>query len=312
MAATRHVYEVYVRAAPERVWQAITDPAFTTRYFHRTAFESALEPGSAYRYTQPDGSDALVGEIVDVEPERRLVMTFRMVYDASLADEPPSRVEWVLTPVGDGHTRLTLRHGDLALSPRTWAKVRLGWTYILDSMKSLLETGEALGDIDDPEADLVPDDIDGSWHRAQGVAANNATWDVLGTPAGERMPEANEAMVRTAYAAAYHWSLAAGRGPENEARAEWLLSRVWAVRGNGQLALHHADRCSVVTAVAGLTDFDLAYSLEARARALACLGRDEEALAALDDARSVAIADDEDRKILDDDLRGGPWFGLMA
>ena len=57
-------------------------------------------------------------------------------------------------------------------------------------------------------------------------------------------------------------------------------------------------------------DFDLAYAHEARARALACLGRLDEAGAELAAARAVPIADDEDRKILDGDLAAGPWYGL--
>ena len=44
-AAPVHVYQTYIRAGAEQVWQAITDPAFTTRYFHQTAFEAALGTG---------------------------------------------------------------------------------------------------------------------------------------------------------------------------------------------------------------------------------------------------------------------------
>ena len=65
-------------------------------------------------------------------------------------------------------------------------------------------------------------------------------------------------------------------------------------------------------ASAGLADFDLAYAHEARARALACLGRLEEAEAELTAARAVPIADDDDRQIVDGDLAAGPWFGSAA
>ena len=66
-----------------------------------------------------------------------------MLYDAEMAAEPPSRVEWTLTPATeDGAvTRATMRHGDLAMSPKTWESVRVGWVPIIDSMKTLLETG---------------------------------------------------------------------------------------------------------------------------------------------------------------------------
>ena len=138
-----HIYQTYIRASAEQVWQAITDPEFTKRYWHRTAFESAFEPGSPYRMVLPDGSDAVVGTIEEVEPNRRLVMTWRILYDAAAVDEPPSRIEWLLTEGDDGVTKVTTIHRDLALSPVTEASVRDGWFWVLQSMKSLLETGEA-------------------------------------------------------------------------------------------------------------------------------------------------------------------------
>ena len=147
-------------------------------------------------------------------------------------------------------------------------------------------------------------------HRSQGITANNATWDWLGKPDGERTTDDEEAMTRSAYAAAYHWSRAARRGPENDARAEWLLSRVWAVRRNGGLALYHADRCMAVCDAAELADFDRAYAHESRARALACLGRADEAAAERAAAAAVPIVDDEDRRIVEGDLASEPWFGI--
>jgi hypothetical protein len=242
-------------------------------------------------------------------------MTFKMLFAPNLAEEPASRVEWVLTPVGSTATRLTLRHNDLARSPGTWATAKFGWVYLLDGIKTLLETGSPLGTIDDPAAApdaQVADEVDGDWHRAQGIEANNATWEWLAKPDGERTDEDDELMTRSAYTAAYHWARAKGRGPENEARAEWLLSRVWVVRGEGALALRHADRCAAAGAAGGLQDFDLAYAHEARARALACLGRDDEARASLAAARAVPIADDEDRAILEGDLDSGPWYGISV
>ena len=123
------------------------------------------------------------------------------------------------------------------------------------------------------------------------------------------MPDTTELLTR-AYAASYHWARAAGRTPENAARASWLLSRCHVVVGNGELALHHADECASVVADADLRDFDLGYAHEARARALAALGRIDEAAAELAAARAVEVADDDDRKIFESDLDAPPWFGL--
>jgi len=151
--------------------------------------------------------------------------------------------------------------------------------------------------------------VDPSTHRAVAIEANNATWELLGRPEDERTPADAEEMTRRAYAAAYHWDRAEGSGPANTARADWLLARVWAVRGEGTLALHHARRCLHTCDTAGLTDFDLAYAHEAMARALACLGDAAAARRHLASARAVPVADPEDRALLEADLTGEPWFG---
>jgi uncharacterized protein YndB with AHSA1/START domain len=306
MPAPRHVFRIHIRATPEEVWRAITDPAFTQQYFHRTAFESTLEPGSRMRYVLPDGADAVVGEVEEVEPPRRLVMTWRALYDPAMAEEPPSRVEWHLEDGGEGVTRVTTIHRDLAFSPATSASVGEGWTWILDSMKSLLETGTALPAAEPARA--VVYDADGEWHRAAAVEANNSTWELLDR--SDRTPDEVDDLLGRAYASTYHWRRAARRGPENQARGSWLVSHVHAVLGHGELALYHAERCAEVVEEAGLQDFDLAYAHEARARALACLGRLDEAAAELTSAHAVPVGDDEDRKIVESDLAAGPWYGL--
>ncbi|MFM8997754.1 MAG: hypothetical protein ACKOJD_06540, partial [Candidatus Limnocylindrus sp.] len=102
--------------------------------------------------------------------------------------------------------------------------------------------------------------IDPAAHRTLAVDANNATWEILGKDLSKISEDDAEEMTRRAYAAAYHWQRAEGTIPANEARANWLLSRVWAVRQNGELALHHALRCLTVCESAGLQDFDLAYA----------------------------------------------------
>jgi tetratricopeptide (TPR) repeat protein len=153
-------------------------------------------------------------------------------------------------------------------------------------------------------------ELDSDWHRAQGVAAFNATWELLG--AETRTAAENEEMTRRAYASAYHWDRATARIPVNAARADWLLSRVWVVQGNGELALQAADRCLATCVEHGLVDFDLAYAHEGRARALASLGRHDEAAAALLLAKAVPVADNEDRELVESDLASEPWFGLSA
>ena len=302
MAITRHQYRIYVKAPTERVWQGITDPDFTRRYFHGTAFQSSLEPGAPARYVMADGSDAVEGTIEVAEPPHRLVMTWRFLYDATMAEEPPGRVEWLLTPAGDSLTRVDVSHGDLFRSPVTWAHVKDGWVWILDGLKSLIETGEPLPDETLNIPDIV-DDAGASWHRFQAVEANNSIWDLVGKD--DRTPADDEEMIRRAYAAAYHWERAAGTGPANEARARYMLAKVHVLAGLPDRGLHYADACLEATLAAGLVDFDLAYAHEVRARALKALGRVEEAQAEWDAALAVPIADDEDRAIVESDMADG-------
>jgi tetratricopeptide (TPR) repeat protein len=259
-----------------------------------------------------DDSDAVEGVIETCEPPHRLVMSWRVLYDAEMAIEPPSRVEWTLTPANDDGTvtRVTLRHGDLAFSPKTWSNVRLGWVQVIDGLKTLLETGSQLPDVDADAHAVDPAEIEGGWHRSEAVAASNATWELLD---GRDLTadEADELLGR-AYAAAHHWRRAAGATVVNNARASWLLSRVHAVLGHGDVAHHHAQRCASLTAGApdDMSDFDHAYVFEAQARALACLGRLDEAGEAYRRAKAVQIADDQDRTIMHADLAAEPWYGL--
>ena len=155
---------------------------------------------------------------------------------------------------------------------------------------------------------MADDTFDAAAHRRLASDANNSVWELL----DGRVHSADEGdeLLSRAYAAAYHWQRAADRGPQNLARASWLLSRCHVVLGHGELALHHADRAAQVVADAGLRDFDLGYAHEARARALAALGRNDEAAAELAAARAVEVSDAEDRKIFEADLEAPPWFGL--
>ena len=161
-----------------------------------------------------------------------------------------------------------------------------------------------------PTDPVGPDADPAEVHRRSAIEANNGTWDFLGKPAADRTPIDDEAMTMSAYAAAYHWRRAARRTPANEARAQWLLAKVWIARGEAALALEHAERCRAVVAEAGLVDFDLAYAHEVMARALAMLGRSDEARSERAAALAVPIGDDEDRAIVEADLAAGPWFGL--
>lgn len=309
MAAPKHVYETFVRATPDEVWAAITRPEFTERYFHRTRFEADLVPGSPYRYVFAGGEPAVDGVIEEVEEGRRLVITWHVLYDAAMAEEPPGRVEWLLRPANDEATvtRVTLRHYDLGMSPLTSNGVAIGWVGVLDNMKTLLETGEPLGDI---ATEPLEDTTGRSDERRLAAAANNAAWELLARD--DLSADELDELIERGYASAYHWRTATDVGAIQRARAAWMLSRIHVVARHGELALHHARRCAELTAAAGdhAADFDHAYAEEAMARALALAGDLDAAAAALARARAVEVVDDEDRSIVESDLAAGPWFGL--
>jgi uncharacterized protein YndB with AHSA1/START domain len=307
MAITKHIYQTFIKATPEQVWEAIIEPGWTRRYFHHTAFDQPPVEGAPYRTSIDNGQPAVDGVIEVLDPPRRLVMTWHVLYDAAMAEEPPSRVEWLLDAVGDGLTRLRLEHGDLGLSPLTWANVKDGWFYVLDGLKTVVETGESLPPLS-VSLEPVAVDANGDWHRIQGIESFNGTWSFIEQP--DRTADDDEAMIQSAYASAYHWSKATGRTIANDARGQWILSRVHVLVGRGDTALYHARRCAAAVEAGGLDDFDLGYALEATARSLALLGRNAEAAPIRATAAAVPIADPEDRKIFESDLAGGPWFAL--
>ena len=143
----RQVYQVFIRATPDQLWDAITRPEFTTRYFYGSRVETTGEPGTPFRHRAPD-SDELWGDNVVLESERprRLVHTWRSLYDAELAAEPASRVTWEIEPQPGGVCRLTVVHDELEGSPKTAASVSGGWMFIISGLKTLLETGQPLAD----------------------------------------------------------------------------------------------------------------------------------------------------------------------
>ena len=307
MAITRHQYRTYIKAPIEQVWNALLDPAFTRRYFHDTAFEAPPVSSQAYRMLMADGQPAIDGAIEALEAPHRLVQTWHFLDDAAMAAEPPSRVEWTLAVAGKGLTRLDVVHGDLARSPVTWAFVGEGWPWILGGLKTVLETGDVLPEVSAqprPAEVAAAGDAAGDWHRAQGIECNNSIWELVGNEA--RSAADDEEMLRRAYSSAYHWQRARGTAPANEARALYMLAKVHLLTGQGARSLHYADACLAHCVQHGLVDFDLAYSHEARARALRDLGREDEGLAAWAIARQVPIVDPKDRDIVEADFADAP------
>lgn len=137
-----HVYEIYIESTPERVWQAITDPELTQRYYFGTRIESDFGAGAPYVYRGADGAAMLDGTIVESQPPRRLVMTFRPLWMGQGEDTPISRVTWEIEP-DEEQSKLTLIHEGLEPGSDIANDVRSGWAKIISAMKTVLETERA-------------------------------------------------------------------------------------------------------------------------------------------------------------------------
>jgi uncharacterized protein YndB with AHSA1/START domain len=143
MAESRFVYVTYIRTTPEKLWQALRDPEFTHRYWAETRQESDWKPGSPWRIMIPDGRVGDSGEVVEIDPPRRLVLTWRNEFRPELHEEGYSRLTYELEPEGDA-VKLTLVHEMDRPGSKLIGAVSGGWPAILASLKSLLETGEPL------------------------------------------------------------------------------------------------------------------------------------------------------------------------
>jgi uncharacterized protein YndB with AHSA1/START domain/DNA-binding transcriptional ArsR family regulator len=139
----RSVSQVFIRATPDEVWRAITDSEYTTRYYYGSTVESDWRPGSSYRYAI-GGADAIVGEILEADPPRRLVMTFDARWDDEVAPDPPTRLTWEIEEEAPGVTKVTTIHDGFASRTATFESVAGGASFVLSAMKTLLETGEPL------------------------------------------------------------------------------------------------------------------------------------------------------------------------
>jgi uncharacterized protein YndB with AHSA1/START domain len=136
------LFEIYIRTTPERLWEAITDPAIRARYHFGASVESDWTPGSRYVLKHPGADGPLAeGENVVVDPPRRLVQTMHTLWSEKAEREGTSRVTWEIEPVGDS-CRLTVTHDQL--SENAPEELYGGWPMILSGLKTWLETGQTL------------------------------------------------------------------------------------------------------------------------------------------------------------------------
>lgn len=141
-ALATQVYQVFIKAAPEQIWDAITKPDFTEKYFYGSRVTVTPD---AYTGRDGNGNDLVIGEVAEFDPPRRLVHEWRSLYDPEMALEQASRVAWEIEPQESGYSLLTVTHDQLENSPKTAENVSgVGWMLVLSGLKTFVETGETL------------------------------------------------------------------------------------------------------------------------------------------------------------------------
>jgi uncharacterized protein YndB with AHSA1/START domain len=136
------VFEIYIRTTPERLWEAITDPEIRSKYNFGAGVVSDWTVGSPLKMGSPDAGGLLGdGEVLEVDPPRRLVHTMVALWSDEVKSEGASRVTWEIEPVEDS-CRLTVTHDQLREDANS--QIFGGWPMILSGLKTWLETGELL------------------------------------------------------------------------------------------------------------------------------------------------------------------------
>ena len=141
-AVMEKVFEIYIKTTPERLWEAITDSEMRAKYSFGVGIETDWEPGSAWQGVTPKAPRPIShGEVLEVDPPRRLVQSFQALWSEEVEREGTSRVTWEIEPVADS-CRLTVIHDELPEGANN--ELYGGWPMILSGLKTWLETGSEL------------------------------------------------------------------------------------------------------------------------------------------------------------------------
>jgi uncharacterized protein YndB with AHSA1/START domain/DNA-binding transcriptional ArsR family regulator len=132
------VLATYIRTTPAALWDAIVNPEKTTQYYYGGRVQADLRVGGRFYYLDPNGEVNLDGEIIEIDPPKKLVTTFKATW--SPPEGQVTRVMYEIEQLGDT-CKLTLTHYDAA---KAMAGVETGWPLILSGLKTWLETGKSL------------------------------------------------------------------------------------------------------------------------------------------------------------------------
>jgi uncharacterized protein YndB with AHSA1/START domain len=152
-----NVYRVHIKATPQAIWDAITKPEWIERYGYRARAEYELRTGGKYQafasaeMAQHGSPNVIIdGEVIECDPPRRLVQTWRILWDPEIKAEGFTRLTWEIEEGPPGVSSLTVTHV-VEGAPRTSAitsgaikQAGGGWAFIISDLKTLLETGKPL------------------------------------------------------------------------------------------------------------------------------------------------------------------------
>lgn len=141
--SSKFVYVTYIRTTPQKLWDALTKPEFQKQYWFGMPQESEWKKGSSWAMKFEDGRTADAGEVLEVDPPKRLVLKWRNEFRPELTKEGFSRCEYTLEQDGDV-MKLTVTHSIEKDQAKFIEAVSGGWPRILSSLKSFLEAGTPL------------------------------------------------------------------------------------------------------------------------------------------------------------------------
>ncbi len=147
----RFLYVTYIRTTQQKLWDALRKPEFTIQYWFGVRQESEWKNGSSWKMFLPDGTLADSGEVVEIDPPRRLVLKWRHQWKPELHAEGDSRATFELEATGEVVKLTVLHEIDRPPGSKFIEAVSGGWPQVLASLKSFLETGTPL-----PRANQVP------------------------------------------------------------------------------------------------------------------------------------------------------------
>jgi uncharacterized protein YndB with AHSA1/START domain/DNA-binding transcriptional ArsR family regulator len=142
----KHVFQIWIRTTPERLWQALTDPEVTYQFLYQSRVVCDWKVGSDISFVDNEGTITATGQIAAFDPPVKLSYTWKFLSVATTSADEPSRITYEIMeqPENPGVCTLIVTHDQLEQAPNTFRFVGNGWPGVLSNLKTLLETGTPL------------------------------------------------------------------------------------------------------------------------------------------------------------------------